>query len=361
MKILTRYILGEIVGPLLFGFFAFLSMFMGFAFIDLLREAGEYHISVIFIVQLLGLRMPEYLIQTAPIAVLLGTLLGLGNLTSHSETIAMRAGGLNFLQLVIPVVIIGLFLSVGGVLMNEYVVPDALRTYQKVKDAASRKEPTTVMRHFTYDVKDGDLMSQRIYAARFDPKTETMQQVTIEEFDKGRLNRIILTDAMYWNGQGWFFKKGSIYQINSNNFFPMQVDQGYVRYDLNLTPTEISRFNEAVEKKSITELLAYIKKHTEPGSQERRSFLVDWHMKFSIPFASFVLALLGTPLALRPQRRSNAAGFGLCIIFIILWYAFMGIGTYFARESLISPALGAWLPNLALAGYGIHVFAKVKI
>jgi lipopolysaccharide export system permease protein len=361
MKILTRYILGEILGPLLFGFFAFLSMFMGFAFIDLLREAGEYHVSVVFIIQLLCLRMPEYLIQTAPIAVLLGTLLGLGKLTSHSETIAMRAGGLNFMQLVVPVVIIGLFLSVGGVFMNEYVVPGALRSYQKVKDAASRKEKTTVMRHFSYDFKDGDMISQRIYAAIFDLKAETMRHVTIEEFDKGRLNRIILTDTMYWDGRGWFFKKGSIYQINSDNFFPIKVDQGYIRYDLNLTPTEISRFNEAVEKKSITELLAYIKKHTEPHSQERRSLLVDWHMKFSIPFASFVLALLGTPLALQPQRRSNAAGFGLCIIFIILWYAFMGIGTYFAREAVISPVLGAWLPNLVLAGYGIYIFAKVKI
>ena len=50
MKILTRYILKEILGPLVFGFLAFLSMFMGFAFIDLLRDAGEYHISIIFII-----------------------------------------------------------------------------------------------------------------------------------------------------------------------------------------------------------------------------------------------------------------------------------------------------------------------
>jgi lipopolysaccharide export system permease protein len=361
MKILTRYILKEIMGPLFFGFFAFLSMFMGFAFIDLLREAGEYHISVIFILQLLVLRLPEYLLQTAPIAVLLGTLLGLGKLTSHSETIAMRAGGLNFMQLVIPVMIIGLFISIGGIFMNQYVVPAALRAYQKVKDAASRGEKTTVMKHFTYDFKSEDLMLKRIYAAKFDPNAETMQNVTIEEYNKGRLTRIVLTDTMFWDGRGWFFKKGSIYQINSDTFYPMKVDRGYIRYNLNLTPTEIRRFNEAVEKKSITELLAHIKKHTAPHSKERQSLLVDWHMKFSIPCASFVLALLGTPLALQPQRRSNAAGFGLCIIFILLWYAFMGIGSYFARESVIAPVLGAWLPNMVLAGYGAYVFAKVKI
>lgn len=361
MKILTRYVLKEISGPLLFGFFAFLSMFLGFAFIDLLGDANKYRLSLVLIVKLLGLRMPEYMIQTAPIAVLLGTLLGLGNLTSHSETIAMRASGLNFLQLVIPVMLIGLLISVGGVMMNEYVVPRALRAYESEKDSALREKKTAVIPHFSYDFKDGDVIQKRIYAARFDPASESMEQVTIEEFTEGRLSRIIQTSQMYWNGSGWFFKEGSIYQINENNFYPIKVERGYIKYALNLTPTEIRRYDEDTENKSISELKAYINKHTAKNSKERQKLLVDWHMKFSIPCASFILALLGTPVALQPQRRTNAAGFGLCILYILLWYAFMGIGSYLANVSVMSPFLGAWLPNLVLAGYGLHIFAKVKI
>ncbi|HEY8464205.1 MAG TPA: LptF/LptG family permease [Bacillota bacterium] len=361
MKILTKYILKEISGPLLFGFFAFLSMFLGLAFIDILGDANKYQLTLGLIVKLLVLRTPEYMIQTTPIAVLLGTLLGLGNLTSHSETIAMRASGLNFVQLVVPVMLIGLFTSIGGVILNEYVVPRALRAYESAKDAALRERKTGVIPHFSYDFREGDVIQKRLYAVRFDPASETMDQVTIEEFKNGQLSRIIQTSKMYWEGGGWFFKKGSIYQINDDNFYPIKVEEGYIKYQLNLTPTEIRRYDEDPDNKSISELRAYINKHTAKKSKERQQLLVDWHMKFSIPCASFILALLGTPVALQPQRRSGAAGFGLCILFILCWYALMGIGSYLAGASIIAPFFGAWLPNLVLAGYGIHIFTKVKI
>ncbi|MGD8400115.1 MAG: LptF/LptG family permease [Bacillota bacterium] len=361
MKILTKYILKAIAGPMLFGFFAFLSMLMGFAFIGILRHSGNYNLSFFLIVKLLALQMPEYVTQTAPVAVLLGTLLGLGQLTSHSETIAMRASGFDFVQLVIPVMIIGLTLSIGGVALNEYVVPASLRAYQKTEDAASREVKTTVLHHFSYDSHDGEQLKKRIYAEQFNPVSASLHRVTIEEYDHGQLTRIILTAKMEWDGQGWFFTKGSIYQINTDNFYPMKVDRGYIKYDLNLTPDEIKHYDEDVEQKSITGLWKYIQKHTRPDSKERQSFLVDWHMKFAIPFASLVLAILGTPLALQPQRRTSAAGFGLCIVFIILWYAFMGVGSYLGRAGMVTPFFGAWLPNFVLAGYGVYIFVKVKI
>jgi lipopolysaccharide export system permease protein len=361
MKILTRYILKAISGPMLFGFCAFLSMFLGFAFIGLLRHSGDYNLSLFIIVKLLALRMPEYITQTAPVAILLGTLLGLGQLTSHSETIAMRASGFDFIQLVIPVMIIGLALSIGGVALNEYVVPNSLRAYQRVEIDASREVRTTVLNHFSYDFRDGDILKKRIYAEQFDPGKASLNKVTIEEYDRGQLTRIILTSKMAWDGQGWFFNKGSIYQINSDNFYPIKVDHGYIKYELNLTPDEIKHYDEDVDQKSITGLWRYIQKHTEKASKDRQSLLVDWHMKFAIPFASFVLALLGTPLALQPQRRTSAAGFGLCIVFVLSWYAFMGVGSYLGRAEILSPFLGAWLPNFILAGYGVYIFVKVKV
>jgi lipopolysaccharide export system permease protein len=361
MKILTKYVLKEITVPMLFGFFAFLSMFMGFAFIDLLRHAGKYHLSFFLVIKLLALRLPEYITQTAPVAVLLGTLLGLGKLTSHSETIAMRAGGFDFIQLVIPVMIIGLTLSFGGVALNEYVVPNSLRAYEKVEAAAAREEKTAVVNHFSYDFRDGDILQKRVYAAQFNPADASMIQVTIEEFEKGQLTRILQTTRMDWDGQGWFFRKGSIYQINAENFYPIKVDRGYIKYQLDLTPDEIKHLDDDADLKSITQLWEYIQRRTEEDSKDRQGLLVDWHMKFAIPFASFVLALLGTPMALQPQRRSNAAGFGLCIVFILLWYAFMGVGSYLARAGVLTPFVGAWLPNFVLAGYGVYIFVKVKI
>ncbi len=358
MKILTKYVIKEILGPLFFGFFAFTSIFAGVIFLELLRSADKYHFTVFYIIKLLVLRMPEYMLQAAPIAVLLGALLGLGNLTSHSETIAMRAGGLTYAKLAYPVVLIGLVVSIGGILLNEYVVPNALRTYESMKQSATKEVSSTIY-HFYKDFYDGDNLKKLVYADRYEPKSKELFGVSIQEFDHGTLTRTIEASKMYWRGQNWFFSQGRIYEYFPDNFYPIIVKKGQVKYDLSLTPSDIEQLKDDPDNKSISELSQYIKRFAHQGS-EKRGLLVDLHLKFSIPLASLILALLGTPLALRPQRRSNAAGFGLCIIFILVWYIFMGLGTYMARNGVISPFVGAWLPNFVLAGYGVTVFRTVK-
>lgn len=360
MKILSKYLTKEILGPFLFGLFAFLSIFLGLLFIDLLKDAEQYHFTIFFILKLLLLRLPEYVTQCTPIAVLLAALLGMGNLTSHSETIAMRAGGLSYSKLASPVLILGLIVSITGVLFNEYLVPFTTRTYDKMKYEAANKEASATINNFERDFYTNGVLTKRVYARAYDPKARQFNNVNITEFEQGKTSRLIEAVSMHWkDGEGWIFENGIIYQFLTDSYYSIIIDKGRVQYQLNLTPGEIKQLDEDPEYKSISELSKYIDRFF-PEGDERRKLLVDLHTKFAIPFASFIFALLGTPLALQPQRRSNAAGFGLCIIFILIWYGLMGLGNALGRGGSIPPFLGAWLPNFVLAGYGLYVFAKVK-
>ncbi|MGE5581440.1 MAG: LptF/LptG family permease [Bacillota bacterium] len=359
MKILTRYILKEFIGPLLFGIFAFTSLFMGFALIELLRDAEKYHFSLLFTLKLLSLTLPQYVTIGSSIAVLLAALLGIGKLTSHSETIAMRAGGLSYAKLAAPILIIGLLVSISGILLNEYLVPVSLQTYEKMKAEAIAKEASGTIYDINKILWEAEV-KKLFYAVKYKPKEESFEQVLIQEVDyQGKLRRTILASEMHWDGRSWYFNKGEIYQYNSDSLYPITVNSGRVHYQLNLTPKEVEQINVGPDKKSISELRTYIQKFA-PNGAERQSLMVELHLKFAIPFASFVFAILGTPLALRPQRRSNAAGFGLCIIYIILWYVLMATGSSMARAGSIPAFLGAWLPNIVLAGYGVAVFLREK-
>lgn len=360
MKILSKYLTKEILGPFLFGLFAFLSIFSGLLFIDLLKDAQQYHLTFFFILKLLLLKLPEYVTQCTPIAVLLAALLGLGKLTSHSETIAMRAGGLTYSKLAAPVLVLGLVVSITGVLFNQYLVPFTNRAFDKLEREAASKEATSIIYHFKQDFFTKGALDKRIYARRYDPRAKVFHSLNIIEFNQGKASRLIEAAEMHWqDGEGWIFENGIIYQFLTDSFYSVIIDKGRVQYQLNLTPGEIKQLDEDPEYKSITELRKYIDRFF-PEGDKRRELLVELHTKFALPFASFVFALLGTPLALKPQRRSNAAGFGLCIIFILIWYSLMGVGNALGRSGTISPFIGAWLPNFVLAGYGLYVFVKVK-
>src|SRR5438093_9261154 len=106
MKILTRYILKEMVGPTLLGF--------GFyTFIILMRQLFDFAGMIIkrslpasTVFQLLWLSLPHIIVLTLPMSLLFGILIAIGRLSSDSEIIAMRALGLSTRAIYGPLIIL---------------------------------------------------------------------------------------------------------------------------------------------------------------------------------------------------------------------------------------------------------------
>ena len=80
---------------------------------------------------------------------------------------------------------------------------------------------------------------------------------------------------------------------------------------------------------------------------------VEWHLKWAIPVASTVFALVGAPLGLQSHRSASSVGFGLSIIVIFIYYLIMTAGSAIAQGGYLHPALGAWLQNIIMAVVGI--------
>lgn len=361
MKILTRYIIKAVLGPLFFGIFAFTIMILGVTFINILSQFEQYHLSLWTNLKLLSLYIPKNLLYGSIIAVLLATILGLGNLTSHSETIAMRAGGLSYFRLATPVLVIGLIISLFGIFLSEYVTPYSYLVLERMRNEITSTASPGVIYRFSQNFYNsaGDL-KKIVYAASFEPKTQQLRDVKIVEITDGIISRTIEAETMSWNGESWFFKKGRINQMSPENLYPIIVTRAKVNYPLNLTPGQIQQSQIPPEEQSLSDLSRLIKS-LSPKSPEKVRYLIDLYGKVSMPFAGFIFALLGIPLALRPQRRSNAAGFGLCLLFMLLWWILYMFGTSMSRIGILSPFVGAWLANFAMAGYGIYNFTKVKI
>lgn len=101
---------------------------------------GNYTLGSAFL--WVGLNLPQYVFQLLPIAALIGTLLGLGNLARAGELTVMRAAGVSVLRLAAWVASAGLILLVLACLLGEFVAPRMeqyarqLKTFQKYRDVS---------------------------------------------------------------------------------------------------------------------------------------------------------------------------------------------------------------------------------
>ncbi|MGB4846108.1 MAG: LptF/LptG family permease, partial [Ferruginibacter sp.] len=85
---------------------------------------------------------------------------------------------------------------------------------------------------------------------------------------------------------------------------------------------------------------------------------IEWHRKFSLSMACFVLFFIGAPLGSIIRKGGLGMPLVVAIIFFLMFHLLNMFGEKFARESIMPPFWGMWLAVLALTPVGIFLTYK---
>lgn len=136
IQMLDRYIARVVIRAFLMLVLGLTALFSLLAFVEQLSFVGQGHYELHDALIYTLLTAPSRILQIAPIAMLLGTLVGLGALAKHSELTAFRSFGISqariigaALKLCIPI-IIGLFC------IAQFIIPPAQQVAQREQAAA---------------------------------------------------------------------------------------------------------------------------------------------------------------------------------------------------------------------------------
>ena len=78
---------------------------------------------------------------------------------------------------------------------------------------------------------------------------------------------------------------------------------------LTLTPADLSEEFRDIDQMSFRELRTFIDRRRRNGEAATREE-VEWHLRVAFPFASFVMVLLGAPIASRERSTRRSGGLG---------------------------------------------------
>jgi len=126
VPLLDRWLLGELMGPLLFGIAAFtaVTLSVGVVF-ELVRRVAESGLPLTAAMQVLTLRLPSFLVLSFPMATLMATLLAFSRLSGSSELTALRSVGVSTQRMVVPALALALAMSLLTFVFNDLIVPRA--------------------------------------------------------------------------------------------------------------------------------------------------------------------------------------------------------------------------------------------
>jgi LPS export ABC transporter permease LptG/LPS export ABC transporter permease LptF len=364
VRILTRYILKEIVSHALIG----LALF---TFLVFMREIGRLMEPLVRNSASLGAigkvflyLLPTVLTLSIPMAALVGVLLGLGRLAADSEIVAMRASGIGSWRMVR---IISLFaLATWGLASfnNLYLAPRAaaalVRLQDKLKSAQAGFE---VQPHIFYeDFKNYVLYVQDTSAANGaaewrdvfladvstpgDPKVTLAQRALVTQQAPGELRLHLEGGEEHALAGG----KPNEYEITtfSESDIPVQIPAAQPQATPTATTAELSA----------PDLLRAAA--SSPDPVKARWYLIEYHRRLALPAACLVLALVGIPLGLSARRGGKATGFVLAIVLVFLYYFISLAGIALARQGKAPPSVAVWMANLVFFVLGTVLMVRVN-
>ena len=355
MRILTRYILREVLSHALLGgvLFTFVLFMRDLGHILELLVRGSASLDAV--ASVFFYTLPTTLILTIPMTVLVGILLGLSRLSADSEITAMRAAGVGVMQFV-GIVSIAASLGLGIGLVNSlYVAPRSAAALLKLEDSLKTQQAGFEVqpRVFYEDFKNYVLYVQD---TRPGQGASLWRHVFLADLTDPATPRVTTAeDAVVLPAPGnelrLHFRDGTKHEISSKD--PNQYDiSTFTETD---TPIQTGAQEDLKLGHADTPLVAM--PQTELWRQRHgalgRTYLIEWNKRISYPVACMVLMLVGVPLGLSSRRGGKSTGFVLTVALVFVYYFFSSVGVAMAKQGKISPFLGVWAANVIFAMVGV--------
>ena len=193
MKILTRYVVREHAGPLVFALSALTALLL---LNQVAKQFGNLvgkGLSWSIIGEFFLLSIPFIVAMTLPMAVLVAVLYAFSRMAVENEITALRATGLSMVRLVGPVMGGGAVLALVLLLFNDQVLPRSNHRLRTLQSDIARKKPTFALRpQVINEVVPGKLF---LRAARIDEASNGLLDVTIYNFDDPAHRKTIYADS----------------------------------------------------------------------------------------------------------------------------------------------------------------------
>lgn len=363
MTLLDRYIIKELIGPFVFGIAAFSCILAGSTVLfPLIGEAAKYGIPVSDLVKLFVYKMPSIIVYSFPMSTLLAAILAFSRLSADMEIMAFRASGIGFMRLLIPVFLFGLVISLSTILFNESIVPKATRSAENLMRSFTEgtKQPT-MARHINFTQNDPNTNEPLRTVNIGEVKQGIMYNLTVAEYDSGKLARIIRAESGEWKpSQQWLFYHGIMHYFpikDSKKITIIEFEKEIIDMDIN--PVDFTNRQKLIEEMTMGELKESIRFKAKTG-QDPVKDIVFYHMKLAVPFASLIFSILGASVGLRPHRSSSAMGLGISLIVIFVYYILLSFGMGLGLAHAIPAAVAAWLPNLIVGSAAFYMMQRIS-
>lgn len=354
MSILSRYLARTALSGTLLVLLILVAMSTFFNMLGEISDLGKGTYDLQDAVYFVLLSIPQQAYQLFPIAVLLGGLLGLGQLAAANELMVMRTAGVSLYRLAAAVLLGGVMLAVACVALGEFLAPPAERLAKELKIRETQNRVGVASAQGIWLRQGNTFANIRVLTKAGDLRD--IHLFTLDE--EGRVARAAQATHAGRHDGGWqlhdyqateFAADGLTTQNAATRTWPITLDSDM--FELFVVDTDTL---------SSLDLYRYIQ-YLHANELAASAYELAFWMRVITPVAVIVMLVLALPFVFGPLR---SVGVGQRLVFGIL----IGVVFYIVNQTLTSsgqvyalpPLLVAWTPTVLLAGITLYALRRTN-
>ncbi len=356
-KTLFLYIAKEMLLYFAIAFFFFFLIFFVNQILLMAEEVLSKKAPFFDVVKLIFYSLPSVIATSAPFAALVGTLMGVGRLVSDREILSMNTLGISVRFIILPVLAVGILVSVVSFATNDILLPAGTiqfnKLYRKILTAtpALELESNSIKRNERAIVITGTIrnsvMDKLLVVDTDDEGNKRIIASPEAEIIKSETGAILMSLRMNDSSVVMFDRKDPgkydlvdseiiTYNILAKNVLPA--------YTGSITPREMSS----------RDLFREIRNSKEQHGDRRLNMMwMEFHKKFSIPFGAFFFVLLAFPLALTTKHSGQSTGFIIGLFIAVFYWSLLIGGQTLSVRLGFNGSIMMWLPNTVILILGL--------
>jgi len=304
---------------------------------QILAQAAERGYPHTVILPLIGLMSLQNLTVLIPIGLLLGVVLGLGRMYHEREMDALGACGYGPVQLLKPVLSLGLAVGFVLWLLTFVVAPAAFHQAEDLRQEAVRLAPVSQLEPKTFHRLAHD---QAVFYADEKDQDGALIQVFLARLDNQGMEVILADSAqieVIAGNQQLTLRHGVRYDIPMAG---LMVKRTYFELHHILLELGNSQPSERrVEGRSIRSLW----EDADPRAQ------AEWQWRLSLPLMVILLALWSIPLGHLMPRENRFAKAGQSILLYFIYANLLTAARTWMEKGTVVPWIGLWWVHVLVA------------
>jgi lipopolysaccharide export system permease protein len=312
---------------------------------------GKVTLSQIIFVYYLNF-IPYYCSILSPLIVFVSVIFFTAKMASDTEIVAILSSGVSFLRLMYPYFITSVFLALFIFLLNGFIIPPANKIRNEFENKYFNGDEVSNDRniHFKVDVND------YIYLEYFNKLEKTGYKFTLEKYKNQDLKSKLVASTIHWDSLKRQWKVQDYTQKKIEGLSESMTHGTQLFLKMDLTPKDFEKSGNFKETMNMIELDRFIKRENRRGAGGIETYEFERYKRYALPFATFILTLIGVSLSSKKVRGGVGLHLGIGIGCSFAYIVLIQFSNVFATQGGVPPPIAAWIPNMLFGMVGIYLY-----